>query len=349
MKQTPNIDHLVVFSQERSGGAKKKKGWRHFYRFVMVVLFLAFAIWGGHWIYQNHSRFIFLLKKSKYDDMINHHKKVKEKLHKGEVIGEDETAELRGKYQSLISSYPGDAVLLHYCGILEYELFVFPLESSHQLIADILFERYIDRYKFPETLSRINYQKAITWLRKAIALGLPKEQAKEAQSKLNFLYLFSHRSYFNSVETVPSKYPGLAKADHRQEIIHMATAIRKPNWKSLRDVYTPDLVTYFKAIYYLQIKNRPFGFSLLQKIIKQKDISTANSFLVQNALYLLGYLEGKKRNDLKGQFYFHSQIEMEPFILKNPWFFDDYLSLLRYLGKNEDVKTFIAQYQKLKK
>ena len=282
--------------------------------------------------------------------MINHHRGVKEKLYRGEVVGKDEIAELREKYQSLISSYPGDAVLLHYCGILEYELFIFPLESSHQLIANILFERYIDRYKFPETLSRINYQKAITLLRKALALGLPKEQAGEARYKLNFLYLFSHRSYSESVEAMPSIYPGSAKApDHLQEIIHMATAIRKPNWESLGNVYPPDLVTYFKAIYYLQIKNRPFGFSLLQRIIQQKDTSAGNSFLVQNALYLLGYLEGKKRNHLKGQFYFHSQIEMEPFIQKNPWFFDEYLMLLRYLGKNGEVTTFTAQYQKLKK
>ncbi len=342
MKDKKNINYWAVFSQKQKNSKKKQ------YQLLIVLLL---STWGVYWLYINYTKISFPFQRNDYNKLIKYKKNIKTLAVKKKNIKQKELNQFREDYQSLINSSPGDALLFYYCGILEYTIFTVSFENSYETLADMFLLHYIDRYKFPEKLSQTAYQRAIIFLRKASALVLPINEAHDAQNKLNFLYFFSHQSHLLSEKSLKNfkNFSNATDSSYSQELVKIMTTIRNPKWETLKEVYPSIFITYLKAIYYLRIKNRPFGFSLFQRIAKQEIKTKEEKALLDNTLYLMGYLEGVKRGNLKRQFIFYSKINLVNFIKKNNWFFDEYLLLLRFLGKKEEQEKFFSKYKNRKK
>ncbi len=346
MKHPSGFDRLGVFSQTSLQSNQKPKRPK-----IFLLLLILFLVGGGYWVYKSGVFNLFDFSKKDYHGRIESQKMIIESSSaKGGAISQEKLEDFRADYQNRLNSHPGDSILFYYCGSLEYAIFTSRLEHSYTILSDIFLLQYIKRYKFPEALSYTAHKNALMLLRKAIALGLPTNKLRDAQYKLNFLYLFSNKLHFASRNILKNlnQFVNASSLNYSQELIHVVTTLQVPNWDVLRKYYPPILITYLKAIYYLKVKNRPFGFSLLQGLVKREVHSKEEKSLVDNALYLMGYIEGAKQGRRENQFYFYSKINIHEFTQKYDWFVDEYLFILKFLGKKKEQKEFITKLQKKK-
>ena len=346
MEYKSGLDRLEVFSQPPLQSNKKNKRSK-----VLFLLFFLFMLGGGYWVYTSGVLNLFNFSKKDYHNHIEYHKTLIETSSTKGIISPKKLNNFRQDYQNILISHPGDPILFYYCGALEYAIFTSPLKHSYVILSDIFLLQHIKKYKFPKVLSYAAHKNALILLRKAIALGLPANKLRDAQYKLNFLYLFSNKIHFafkNIVKTV-SQFVNSSHVHYTQELIHIVTTLQAPNWDVLNKYYPPILITYLKAIYYLKLKNRPFGFSLLQKLVKQEVYSKKDQSLIDNALYLMGYIEGIKQKRRKNQLSFYSKININHFIQKYDWFLEEYVLLLKFLGKTKKHQEFMTKLQKIKK
>lgn len=387
MNQPPDIDHLLVFFNSRSKRETKKTKSKKIYHSFLTLCMISGLVWGGYWLYENYARFIFSFGKNKYQDIAQKQREFQNKILRGEKIDEEtnEGNDLEDHCEKLISSHPQDPILFYYYGLIQYNIFSIPIQKSNIIIADRILEQLIGRYRFSPKANHKAHQKAIILFRKALVLGLPIEQENEVKVKLSSLYFFSHSSYLDGLEdnlgenireelgnienpfsvenaAENERNNGDLLIDDSQRVVGMLLSSQTPDWESIEKSFSPMFITYLKAYYYLRLKNRPFGFSLLKKIVhsatldeveKQSNSSVSilsEEFpLINNALYLMGYFVRKNNRDSRKQFYFYSKIRFGEFLSRHPWFFDEYLLLLRFLGKYKKVKTFQKNYQKINK
>ena len=346
MEYASGSNRLEVFSQPPLQSNKKNKRSKLF-----ILLFFLFMLGGGYWAYKSGVLNLFDFSQKDYYNHIEYHKKLIETSSKKGIISPTKLNDFRQDYRNMLISHPGDPMLFYYCGVLEYSIFISPLKHSYVILSDIFLLQYVKKYKFPKALSYAAHKHALILLRKAIALGLPANKLRDAQYKLNFLYLLSNKIHFsfkNIVNTV-NQFVNSSHVHYTQELIHIVTTLQTPNWDVLNKHYPPILITYLKAVYYLKVKNRPFGFSLLQKLVQQEVYSTEDQSLIDNALYLMGYIEGIKQKRQKNQLSFYSQINIKRFMQKYDWFLEEYVFLLKFLGKTKKHQEFMAQFQKMKK
>ena len=61
----------------------------------------------------------------------------------------------------------------------------------------------------------------------------------------------------------------------------------------------------------------------------------------------MGYLNRRYKQPSNQQIYYYSLIKLDEFLLRHPWFFDEYLFSLRFLGRRQKEKEIKKAYNKL--
>ena len=114
---------------------------------------------------------------------------------------------------------------------------------------------------------------------------------------------------------------------------------KKPDWDEINNFFGKETGEIWKALYSLKSGNVPKGYNILKKLSLSDTVHLRN-----NANYILGRLMQKQKK-LKLKLYYHKQIDMNEFLQRNPWFLEEHMFTLRFLGKNKEAKQFLASYE----
>ena len=331
---------------------KKNTGPRLFKIIIVTVLLLAlFAC--GYWVYQNKERLLFYIQKDKYSKIeqdidrlialtgkirINISGTDQSEIRKDLLILSDD---LLNRIGNLQKDHPEDGFLYFLQGKINYHLFQTWSESDVNHKTNLIFEIYINRYRFPATVENDLFYKAILSLRKALILKVNTNYSLQAVNWLIDLYFWGGLPYWHSGFTV-------AKNEKITDNITLNSfnvlfAEKMPAWDTLQKSMPSQNVDLLKGIYYLKTGNSPVGFSLLNSLIDQNE----NIPVKNNALYLMGELIGRKNRNRK-QLFYYDKIDLQEFIAREPWFLEEYHFLLRFLGENQKAVELLNTFEKKK-
>ena len=325
--------------------SKKKRGWvSRFFFFFLLPLFFAYL---AYQIYQKQAVIIFYFQKNKYQELSKEQEKIEEKLQGGVEVDQNTIEDLVQKYDVLITQYPSDPFLFYYLGRLNFVLFERQVKRSKTALADTLLSHFLDQSSIAKLSKLEIWQKAVLCLRKALALRLPPEQSADAIGKLAYLYLFAEEVHLKVAGDFLEKGPLNSERDHYYEIAKVVVSSQKPDWAYLKEIFPEYFLIYLKGLHAIRIGNRPRGFFLLHKLIQIKDPSAEMRACIDNALYLMGHLNKRYRKPSQQQIYYYSLIKLDGFMVRHPWFFDEYLFSLRFLGRRQKAKEIQKAYNEL--
>ncbi len=349
---------------------EKKKNKKFLYFLLFFFIFITII---AIYVLYNYEQFQFYFQEDKYTYIEKQYQIIEQQY----PLPLDRVKKLEDHLSELIADNPADPKLFFYRGKLYYMIFNLPFKKNN-ILSDVFFNRFIGKYHFSVHLDKSKWQNAIASFKKALILQLPQVLQKEAHKTLIHLYLLGETSYLNeaykltqmledesdnfldifkSEKLNPSHSLDTISADQKKRSIdlrysqniskHLLNIIickEVPNWKILKKVYNKAQIKFFKAIYFLNLGNRPYGFSLLKEIIKAEDIFDQN--IIDNSYYLMGYINKQLKN-FRTQLKYYSKIDTQSFLPKNKWFFDEYTYLLRFMGKYKQNQQFVDEYEEL--
>jgi hypothetical protein len=309
---------------------KKKSNFR-IYFFIILLALIAGA---SYWIFKNYQRIIFHFKKDKYETIIQNLKGL-------ETIKEENTESFKGSEElltGLIEDNPSDSYLYFLSGKLYY------IETGKQILQDgsrlteLLFLDYINRYHFPRYISNIKWEKGIAHLRKAILLQLQDKDNDEAVSALMGMYIAGGSPYWQSAKEYldPEKQDPLLI-----NLYHLVYAESEPDWALFSKVFGDETTTIWTAMYNMKIRNYPLAFYFFKKLLLSENVNLRNS-----AYYLMGHLMGQQKN-MALKMYYHSMIDYDEFLKKNPWFLEEHNYTLRFMGAEAASRSFLGKYEQM--
>ncbi len=226
-------------------------------------------------------------------------------------------------------------------GKVLFELFAIVPARNRSLYYDIFFLEFVERYAMPKQLDAVAWQQAILSLRKAMALNLPDELKKEAARLLAELYLWGGRPFWTSAyELLEQHSPG--KEETIRHLFNIMLARNTPDFEKLTAIFSEEPVLLWQAIYYLKAGNTPLAYSILYKLADAGEEAQIRN----NALYLLGRIQGKEKRH-RQQIYYYRRIDAVEFLPRAPWFLDEFAYVLRFVGDSGESQRFIAQYEKI--
>ena len=329
---------------------KKKKNKKsnifNFFILFMLILFIISAIVA----FIQYDKIAFYIQKDKYkifeQECLN--------ITRYKTINKDKIEKLLIKIQTLLKTYSNDPILYYYEGKLNAILFNKPIADSPDAITNIMFDVFLSKYKFYPYLDKNIWHKSIISFRKSLILNLPSKFKTDVYQNLAYLYLIGGEPYLQESLLFTEKIT--SENIKTKELLNVIFPKQIPNWENLTKFFNKDQINFLKSIYFLKIGNTPVAFSLLTQLtlleidnianeqnLKEID-STINITLINNSLYLLGYLN-EINNNLQLKAKHLSKINAKYFIPQHKWFFDEYVYLLRFLGDFKTVDKFIAEYE----
>lgn len=226
-------------------------------------------------------------------------------------------------------------------GKLLFELFAIVPARNRSLYYDIFFMEFVERYAMPKQLDANTWQQAVLSLRKAMVLNLPDDLKKETVRLLAELYLWGGRPFWASAYALLEQH-GLGKEETIRHLFNILLARNTPDFEKLTVIFSEEPVLLWQAIYYLKAGNAPLGYSILYKLA---DAGT-EAQIRNNALYLLGRIQGKEKRH-RQQIYYYRKIDAMEFLPRAPWFLDEFAYVLRFVGESGEAQRLMAQYEKI--
>jgi len=355
---------IEYYSSKKKSGKNIKK--------IILLLFLGSILFslfiGGRWLYKNREQFLFYFEENKHIKLLKKIGSI-EDIAKKDLNFEklDRVIQFEKLIDKLSKNQYSDGYLAYLKGKLNYLKFQSDVKKNQSLLWELFFYAYLDRYKFPVSLRKDIWQKAIISLRRALVLKLPQKNKNECKQYLANLYLWGGKSYWNlGLSLLEEKNDKDNVFNSFISIYHFYNILLQtkiPDWSMLKAEYSTEIISFWEVIYYLKSGNIPRAYSLLNHLIQLKqtnDIqgqSNSRKTLFQlnrdqmiqiiknNSLYLLGH-QMKKEKKLKNQYYYYSQIDHSSFLKRNKWFLEEYHFLLRFLGKNNEASQFLLKYEK---
>jgi|GEM_PF-2406135 len=316
---------------------QKKKSSLKPYVFFVLLFLLAGTL---YWALKNKQRILFHLKKNNYAaiqfSIDEYEKSLSEKK-------DDHAAQLKNAGEllsKLVKDNPADSYLYYLLGKLYTIECTAPLLNDPEKLTEILFLDYIKRYKIAADFPFDHWQHGIAYTRKALLLGLPESEIHKAVIDLASLHIAGGTPYWNSAK----EYLGADNLKNDpliENIYRLLLADTAPDWEFLTKTYGLDTATYWMGLYYLKVRNYPLAFYNFKKLLLSDSL-----YLRNNTYYIMGYIMGEQK-DLPLKMYYHSMIDFDEFLKRNPWFLEEYHYTLRYLGQNEMAKQFLVKYEKL--
>lgn len=331
----------------------RKKGNRLF-KLAFFLVILA-GIGAGSWyIYQNIPRYLFNFNENKYAEI---EKRLSQAEQSVSQLTTDENnpskyflAALKHRdtlvfldlAQKLTKDHPEDPMIFYYRGMLYNRIFDTACERQKHLYTDIFFYEFTDHYRFPVSLDHDVWSKAILFLRKALALGLPEPLARKTNTDLARLYLWGGRPYWSTMGEWLEK--NRDAGGNTLSLFNIILVRQTPDWKALETQFSPDVINFWKGLYYLKTGNSPLGYTHLSGITRSK----AEVRIKNNAWYILGFLQGrdKKRRE---QLYSYKQIDTAEFFSRAPWFVTEYHYVLRFLGEQKEADRLMFEFEKFQR
>ena len=333
------------FERTSLAGKKKKKGrvFKFFFFFLLPLFFAALI----YQIYQKQAVIIYYFQQNKYQELSKEQEKIEKDLQNKGKINRNSQENLMQKYNDLIAQYPSDPFLFFYLGRLNFILFEEQVRNSETALADALLSHLLDQSKIHKLSKQKTWQNAVLFLRKALALKLPSEQSADIMGRLAYLYIFAEQIHLKIAEDFLEEKFSRSKGNQYYEIAKVVTSSQKPNWAYLKKIFAEYFLDYMKGIHAVRIGNKPKGFFLLNKLIQTKNPSTEIRACIDNALYLMGYLNRTYKNPSYQQIYYYSMIKLDDFLTRHPWFLEEYLFSLRFLGRNQKAREIQKMYNRL--
>ena len=327
---------------------KNRKKFRNkLFKFFLLPLILIGFIVSAYQIYQKQASIIFYFQKNKYQKLAKEQKAIQEELFAQDKINQKKIDALRKKYYDLIEEYPNEPLLFYYLGALNFTLFERQIRKSDFLLPDTILSHFLNNHKITDLSKQKEWQNAVIYFRKALALKLPPEQSMNIICRLAYLYLFGQKAHLEVVQGfLEQKYSDL-KENYYYEIAKVVVSDQKPNWEYLGQVLSESFFTYLKGLHAIRIGNRPQGFFLLNRITAISNASPKTRVYIDNALYLMGYLNKNQNKPSTRQIYYYSLIKLDDFMQRHPWFFEEYLFSLRFFGRKQKIKDVLNIYNKL--
>lgn len=310
------------------------------FRVIFVFALLAALAYGSYWGYKNYQRFVFYFKKDKYATILQYLTAIEKKVKENPASAAEDEAATEELLLRLIQDNPADAYLYFLAGKL-YTIECFdPVIKDGNLLTDIFFRDYIDRNHMLSFISRTKWEKGISYTRKALLLGLPEQEVDKATKNLLGLYLLGGTPYWESAASEIKTDPA-SNDDIVQNLYRLVFTENVPNWELFKKNYGEDTTTFWMSMYFLKIKNYPIAFFYLKKLLLSESV-----FIRDDAYYLMGYIMGLQKN-MPLKLYYHSMIEYEEFLKRNPWFLEEHNYTLRFMGEQVQAKNFLSQYEKM--
>lgn len=315
---------------------KKKSSIKLYFFLTFTILFAA----GLVWIFNNRQRILFRLKKNNYAAIIHNVESYEKALIENtddKNLHLNESDELLKK---LINDNPTDSYLYFLLGRLFTAECTIPLIKDPEKLSDIFFRDYIKRYQTPASISISHWEQGITNTRKALLLGLPENETQQAVANLVSLYLAGGSAYWNSgmEYLTPQNMKTSPLIDNIYKVLLLQNA---PDWDLFTKQYGQETSTFWMALYYLKIRNYPLGFYNLKNLLLSDSV-----YLRNNAYYIMGHIMGEQK-EMPLKLYYHSMIDYEEFLKRNPWFLEEHNYTLRYLGQEAAARKFLSQYEKM--
>jgi tetratricopeptide (TPR) repeat protein len=309
-------------------------------KYIFLLLFL-FSLVGVFWAFKNQQRILFHLKKDNYVAIIHsiedYEKSLKDN-HESNSSQLDSVGELLTK---LIKDNPSDSYLYYLIGKLYTIECTSPVFNNPDRLTDIFFLDYIKRYQIPASFPYNHWEQAIAYTRKAILLGLPEGEVSNAVINLVSLYIVGGTPYWNSARDYLAS-ENLKNNPLIQNIYKLLLVDNTPPDETfIAKTFGLETTTYWMGLYYLKVKNYPLAFYNFKKLLLSE-----STYLRNNAYYIMGHIMGEQK-DMSLKLYYHSLIDFDEFLKRNPWFLDEHNYTLRYLGQNDLAKKFLTQYEKL--
>ncbi|MCS6985290.1 MAG: hypothetical protein NZM25_09240 [Leptospiraceae bacterium] len=324
------------------GELKTKKGHKGIFLFLLL-LFLGIV---GYAAYRYHVHIWLLFAPKEESELVMRFERAQQTIR--EAPFETSATELReSKFVSEFFRYlkayldtrPAEAMGHALSGLIEYELFLLPLRKEKYLYDDLLFLCYIGKYRFPASLDFSLWQKSILTLRKALALGLKGNWQERVNYALASLYLWGGLSYWNAA------YSLLGQKDEDlflKDILNILSQHAPPRFTYLESYFGKESAQLGQAIYYLKSGNTPVGYSLLYQLTNLKERADIRN----RALYLLGHVHAKQKH-YRQQLYYLRQMDAMEFGKSFPWFIEEYVFLLRFLGDHGTAQRILEEYARL--
>jgi len=315
---------------------QKKKSPLKKYFFISFLILLTTALYFG---LKNRQRILFHLKKNNYIVIIHTLDELEKTIVEKKEINTadfDSTADLLTK---LIKDNPSDSYLYYLLGRLFTIQCVLPVINDSEKMTNILFLDYIKRYQIPLSFPIKRWEQGITLTRKALLLGLPEAENQKAMVNLVSLYIIGGTSYWN-LDKAYLNHENLKNDPLIENIYKLVNTEDSPDWEFFAKIYGMETAEYWTGLYYLKLKNYPLAFYNFKKLLLSD-----STYLRNNTNYIMGYIMGEQR-DLNLKMYYHTQIDYDEFLRRNPWFLGEHNYTLRFLGQDVLAKKFLGQYEK---
>ena len=166
---------------------KKKK--RRKLPAIIFIIVLSLLAGVGTWVTFNYDTILFKFKTDKYKFLLEDFTFLNSLY-----ISEDNTSvepdlliEAEKLIDSMLEDHNDDPFLYYLQGQISWIKLRNSIDMKAIDIQDIFIYDYLEKHYLPDTFPKKSWQKSITSLRKALAVGLPDKYAKSAKTRLSWL------------------------------------------------------------------------------------------------------------------------------------------------------------------
>ena len=316
----------------------KKKKRRKLPAIIFIVVLSLLAV-VGTWVTFNYDTILFKFKTDKYKFLLEDFTFLNS-LYVSEdnvSVEADTLNEAEKLIDSMLDDHNDDPFLYYLQGQISWVKLRNAIDMKAIAIQDIFIYDYLEKHYVPKSFPKKSWQKSVTSTRKALAIGLPDKYTKSANYRLSWLYFLSGHDNWNSLKDI--KLLNDENDITLKNIYYIIFHSKTPDWDVINNFFGNETGEIWKAIYSLKSGNVPKGYSILKKLSISESVNLRN-----NANYILGHLMMKQKKT-KLQLYYHQKIEMAEFLQRNPWFLEEHMYTLRFLGKNSEAKQFLAAHE----
>jgi len=307
------------------------------------MTFIAALSGGAYWGFKNYPRLLFKFKKDKYTAIMQMMESYEKSAQAQKTTPENKSSDIspiEDLLDRLIRDNPSDGYLYYLFGRLYATECVEPIIQDNQKFTDVLFLDYIQKHHIPEGVSVNHWEKGISYTRKALLLGLPESEKEKAVVNLLKLYFIGGTPFWSSAVDY-LRPEDINKSELTYNIYKLVFTETVPNWEQFTKIYGEETNVFLMGLYFLKLRNYPLAFFYFKKLLLSDSI-----YLRNNAYYIMGYIMGEQK-DMALKAYYHSLIDFDEFLKRNPWFLEEHNYTLRYTGQESMAKSFLGQYEKM--
>lgn len=315
-----------------------------FFKLIFILVLLTSFIWLCYYLYSSKERLLFYIETNKYEQVEKQLQKTLQLLKVKKSNGIKEVIETQLLLKQLIQDHPDDGRLYKYKADLYYQMFLTNIKKNQKIYDSLFFRAFINRYKFPLDLSKKHWNSAMVSYSRALQLILKSAEKNQVRNKLIELNLWGGKPYWqNGIELIEKLKEDQPKSTTIQ-LFRVLLGETEPEWDIIKPIFRKNLLKFFKGLYHLRTGNEPRGFSYLKKLSKLKDDTEWN--LKNNSTYILSSLM-KKQKKKRSQLAYYKKINLDEFLVREPWFLSEYNYILRFLGKKKKSAKLLLKYEKL--